>query len=492
MISSQHRVLSARDNLSRREVTPIHCYRKQPQLQVNAVPASPRRKSGHVTRHNSQKRVSPGVESPVLDQVRERIYSEVASLVRQNETRPYYMLELIRVAQLLNSDYLRKSGLSCLKRVINDDENCDLIDAEAFSAIPQPPPAPFSFIPCTQVARRQESVYSPSQNVLLRHYYLDSNLSGSSEKVDERSVSQSLSGVCDEDESDISEKLEESLKECEENLDQFKEYKVKEFQEVLPNTSDEIEALSNSLSLLRIEYTDEKESRTKQDIQLSSVREDKELSRQRYQQLVLLVEGYPKEIEELKTAGRERDVLKDNRELTNTAGDSVDDHLQEANNLKAELRDKLCNQKQELEDVLLENAKLTNDVEYYTKQLSEPITKLEQMVSINTELSETISKLRKEVADAELAVNSRQTDLTTSRDQVEQEKYTVNELEILLSEANKRETELQVQIPRKGNISTMEQDLVPEQHTAPEASPIDIDPEYEAMDIGTGNEVMDW
>ncbi|KAI6646086.1 hypothetical protein LOD99_9534 [Oopsacas minuta] len=145
--------------------------------------------------------------------------------------------------------------------------------------------------------------------------------------------------------------------------------------------------------------------------------------------------------------------------LTNTAADSVDDHLQEANNLKAELRDsrkeielkgeeflskesELCNQKQKLEDVLLENAKLTNDVEYYTKQLSEPITKLEQMVSINTELSETISKLRKEVADTELAVNSRQTDLTTSRDQVEQEKYTVKELEFLLSEANKRETEL--------------------------------------------------
>ncbi|KAI6648107.1 Puromycin-sensitive aminopeptidase-like isoform X2 [Oopsacas minuta] len=177
-----------------------------------------------------------------------------------------------------------------------------------------------------------------------------------------------------------------------------------EFQEVLPNTSDEIEALSNSLSLLRIEYT---------------VRKRAGLSK---------VEGYTKEIEELKTAGREREVLKDNQE------------------------------KQELEDVLLENAKLTNDVEYYTKQLSEPITKLEQMVSINTELSETISKLRKEVADAELAVNSRQTDLTTSRDQVEQEKYTVNELEFLLSEANKRETELQVQIPRLESNPAVDKD----------------------------------
>ncbi|KAI6653878.1 hypothetical protein LOD99_11472, partial [Oopsacas minuta] len=106
----------------------------------NAVPASPRRKSGHGTRNNSQKRVSSGVESPVFDQVRERIYSEVASLVTQNETCPYYMLELIRVAQLLNTDYLRESGLSSLKRVINDYQNCDLIDTQAFSAIPQPPP----------------------------------------------------------------------------------------------------------------------------------------------------------------------------------------------------------------------------------------------------------------------------------------------------------------------------------------------------------------
>ncbi|KAI6657518.1 hypothetical protein LOD99_263 [Oopsacas minuta] len=244
----------------------------------------------------------------------------------------------------------------------------------------------------------------------------------------------------------INEVIEER-KQCEDNLDQFKKYKLKEFQEVIHNKSDEIEALNNSLSLLRIEYADEKESRTKQDIQLSSLREDKELSRQRYQQLVLQVEGYTKEMEELKTAGKEREVLKDNQELTNTATDSVDDHLQEVNNLKAELRDcrkeielkreeflskgsELCNQKQELEDVLLENDKLTNDVENYTKQLSEHTTKLEQMLSINTELSETISKLRKEVADAELAVNSSQTDLTASRDQVEQEKHTVNELEI--------------------------------------------------------------
>ncbi|KAI6651800.1 hypothetical protein LOD99_5047 [Oopsacas minuta] len=45
----------------------------------------------------------------------------------------------------------------------------------------------------------------------------------------------------------------EERKQCEDNLDQFKNYKLKEFQEVLYNTSDEMVALNNSLSLLRID-----------------------------------------------------------------------------------------------------------------------------------------------------------------------------------------------------------------------------------------------
>ncbi|KAI6661296.1 hypothetical protein LOD99_10074 [Oopsacas minuta] len=105
------------------------------------------------------------------------------------------MLELIRVAQSRNTDYLRESGLSSLKRVIKDFQNPDLLDAQGFSAIPQLPPTPSSFIPSTQVserlqvARRQETVYSPTKNFPLRHCP-NTNLFGSSENVDERSVSQ--------------------------------------------------------------------------------------------------------------------------------------------------------------------------------------------------------------------------------------------------------------------------------------------------------------
>lgn len=103
----------------------------------------------------------------------------------------------------------------------------------------------------------------------------------------------------------------EERKQSEENLDQFKKYKLKEFQEVIHNKSDEIEALNNSLSLLRLEYTDEKNSRVKQDSQLTSLREEKELSTQRYQQLVLQVESYTKEIEKLKSAEGEKDSVKE-------------------------------------------------------------------------------------------------------------------------------------------------------------------------------------
>ena len=98
----------------------------------------------------------------------------------------------------------------------------------------------------------------------------------------------------------------EERKQSEDNLVQFKRHKLEEFQEVIRSKSDEIEALNNSQSLLRLEYIEEKRCREQQESQLSSLREEKELSRQRYQQLVLQVEGYTREIEQLRgAAGQE-------------------------------------------------------------------------------------------------------------------------------------------------------------------------------------------
>ena len=54
----------------------------------------------------------PVIESPLFDQVRDEIYSEAASLVSQNECHPYYLMELLRVAKLLNTDYLDRRRLN--------------------------------------------------------------------------------------------------------------------------------------------------------------------------------------------------------------------------------------------------------------------------------------------------------------------------------------------------------------------------------------------
>ena len=116
--------------------------------------------------------------SPLFEQVKDRIYSEVASLVSENETRPYYLMELLRAAQLLNTDYLRQAGLSSLKRVINNFLNTDRLEASAFSAFVSGGQEPPEEQGGTEEGR--EAVYSPTQNFPLSRHYLDTNLSGSS------------------------------------------------------------------------------------------------------------------------------------------------------------------------------------------------------------------------------------------------------------------------------------------------------------------------
>ena len=100
----------------------------------------------------------------------------MASLVSENETRPYYLIELLRAAQLLNTDYLRQIGLSSLKRVINNFLNTDPQEAEAFSALVSTEQES----PAGEGTAAEEDVYSPTQNFPLARHYLDTNISGSS------------------------------------------------------------------------------------------------------------------------------------------------------------------------------------------------------------------------------------------------------------------------------------------------------------------------
>lgn len=54
-----------------------------------------------------------------FDALREMIYSEVATLISQNEQRPHFLLELFRELQLLSSDHLRTRALQAIRNVLN-------------------------------------------------------------------------------------------------------------------------------------------------------------------------------------------------------------------------------------------------------------------------------------------------------------------------------------------------------------------------------------
>lgn len=51
----------------------------------------------------------------MFEALRDTIYSEVATLISQNESRPHFLIELFHELQLLNTDYLRQRALYALQ-----------------------------------------------------------------------------------------------------------------------------------------------------------------------------------------------------------------------------------------------------------------------------------------------------------------------------------------------------------------------------------------
>jgi len=56
----------------------------------------------------------------VFDTLRDLIYSEVASLISQNETRPHYLVELFRRLQLLTTDDQRRQVMATFEQLVGD------------------------------------------------------------------------------------------------------------------------------------------------------------------------------------------------------------------------------------------------------------------------------------------------------------------------------------------------------------------------------------
>jgi len=56
----------------------------------------------------------------MFESLRELIYSEVASLISQNEMQPQYLLELFRRLQLLTTDDQRQRVMATIEQVVAD------------------------------------------------------------------------------------------------------------------------------------------------------------------------------------------------------------------------------------------------------------------------------------------------------------------------------------------------------------------------------------
>lgn len=75
-------------------------------------------------RHSAQlksriKSVETGSDFSMFEALRDTIYSEVATLISQNESRPHFLIELFHELQLLNTDYLRQRALYALQDIVS-------------------------------------------------------------------------------------------------------------------------------------------------------------------------------------------------------------------------------------------------------------------------------------------------------------------------------------------------------------------------------------
>ncbi|XP_027709426.1 pericentriolar material 1 protein isoform X16 [Vombatus ursinus] len=97
------RKASAQASLASRDKTPKSKMKKKASVQLKA----------------RAKSTETGSDFSMFEALRDTIYSEVATLISQNESRPHFLIELFHELQLLNTDYLRQRALYALQDIVN-------------------------------------------------------------------------------------------------------------------------------------------------------------------------------------------------------------------------------------------------------------------------------------------------------------------------------------------------------------------------------------
>ncbi|XP_037687149.1 pericentriolar material 1 protein isoform X11 [Choloepus didactylus] len=83
------------------------------------TPKSKSKKRNSTQLKSRVKNIETGSDFSMFEALRDTIYSEVATLISQNESRPHFLIELFHELQLLNTDYLRQRALYALQDIVS-------------------------------------------------------------------------------------------------------------------------------------------------------------------------------------------------------------------------------------------------------------------------------------------------------------------------------------------------------------------------------------
>uniref|UniRef100_A0A8D2LYL9 Pericentriolar material 1 n=1 Tax=Varanus komodoensis TaxID=61221 RepID=A0A8D2LYL9_VARKO len=118
----------SRHSTQKEEVVQAKVFSKKNREQLEKIikySRSSEMSSAHARRILQQSNRNACIEAPetgsdlsMFEALRDTIYSEVATLISQNESRPHFLIELFHELQMLNTDYLRQRALYALQDIV--------------------------------------------------------------------------------------------------------------------------------------------------------------------------------------------------------------------------------------------------------------------------------------------------------------------------------------------------------------------------------------
>ncbi|XP_028600540.2 pericentriolar material 1 protein isoform X10 [Podarcis muralis] len=101
-----------------------HSTRKEEVAQAKVFSKKNREQLEKIIKYSRSSEMSSetGSDLSMFEALRDTIYSEVATLISQNESRPHFLIELFHELQMLNSDYLRQRALYALQDIVTRHE----------------------------------------------------------------------------------------------------------------------------------------------------------------------------------------------------------------------------------------------------------------------------------------------------------------------------------------------------------------------------------